>query len=154
MEAKYYLQRYLNAQDSTDGLVTYDRALAEIRAGGKSSHWVWYIFPQIKGIPGGHSRFTLLYGITNKEEAIAYWAHPVLGPRLREITEALLAHKGKRSALQLMGSNIDALKLRSCMTLFWCATREPLFKQVIDDFFFGTFDHITIDILNRQAKQQ
>lgn len=134
MSDPYNLQRFLDAQTRD-----YECALREIRNGLKQSHWIWYIFPQLKGF--GHSYNSEFYGISNLEEAKAYYNHPVLGPRLIEITEALLEHKG-RSAESIL-SGIDARKVRSCMTLFWLASGNPLFKEVIDAFYYGKIDRRT-----------
>jgi uncharacterized protein (DUF1810 family) len=103
------LARFTSAQESV-----YDRALAEVRNGQKRSHWMWFIFPQIDGL--GFSSTAKHYAIKSAEEARQYLMHPVLGPRLRECTEAVLAVNG-RTASQIFGSP-DDLKLRSCMTLF------------------------------------
>lgn len=146
MECNFYLQRYLNAQNDGNRGATYEQALAEIRNGAKHSHWIWYVFPQIKGIPGAHSGNAHFYAFTCREEAKAYWEHPELGQRMKEILTELLQHKGKNIE-SIMGSHIDALKLRSSMTILYYATLEPLFKEVIDTFYFGTFDHITVQIL-------
>lgn len=142
----FYLQRYLNAQNDGTRGATYDMALQEIKNGAKHSHWVWYVFPQIKGIPGTHSGNSLFYALLCREEAKAYWEHPILGERMKEILSELLKHKGK-SIVTIMGSPIDARKLRSSMTIFYYATLDPLFKEVIDTFYFGTFDDITKSIL-------
>lgn len=148
MEKKFYLNRFIYAQnDGTKG-ATYEQALSEIIAGAKRSHWIWYVFPQIKGIPGTHSGNALLYALTCRDEAKAYMENDTLGGRMREILNELLKHKGK-NVVSIMGSNIDALKLRSSMTVFYYATKEPIFKEVIDTFYFGTFDHITTNILSR-----
>ena len=135
MDNEFNLQRFLDAQ-SRD----YERALREIKNGRKQSHWVWYIFPQLKGF--GHSYNSEYYGIRDLEEARAYYDHPILGSRLIEITKALLEHSGM-SAQDIM-SPIDARKVRSCMTLFWLASDNPLFKTVIDVFYEGRMDHKTI----------
>jgi uncharacterized protein (DUF1810 family) len=105
------LQRFLDAQDA-DG--TYERALAELRAGRKASHWMWFVLPQIAGL--GQSEMSRRYAIASLDEARAYLAHPVLGPRLIECAQALLEHQDK-SAQEILGE-IDAVKLRSSMTLF------------------------------------
>ena len=104
------LERFLAAQDRTG---TYERALAELRAGRKSSHWMWFVFPQLAGL--GESEMSRRYAIASLEEAREYLAHPVLGARLRECVEALLAAPG--AAEEILGP-VDALKLRSSMTLF------------------------------------
>lgn len=139
MNDTFNLQRFLDAQ-SRD----YEYALREIRNGLKQSHWVWYIFPQLKGF--GHSYNSEYYGISNIDEARAYYNHPVLGSRLVEITTALLEHQDK-SAQEIL-SPIDARKVRSCMTLFWLATQNPLFTKVIDVFYEGRMDDKTFKRCN------
>ena len=129
------LQRFVDAQQ-----YSYDQALQEVKNGLKQSHWVWYIFPQLKGF--GHSYNSEYYGIRDLDEARAYYSHPVLGGRLLEITEALLAHAGKSAEAIL--SPIDARKVKSCMTLFWLASENPLFKTVIDTFYRGEMDRKTL----------
>ena len=131
----FNLQRFLDAQERD-----YEYALREIKNGQKQSHWVWYIFPQLKGF--GHSYNSEYFGISSIDEARAYYNHPVLGRRLIEVTEALLEHKDK-SAESIL-SPIDALKVRSSMTLFWFASRNPLFKSVIEVFYEGMMDDLTI----------
>src|SRR5215469_11426304 len=121
----YRLQRFVAAQDAGR---TYDHAAAELRAGRKTSHWMWFIFPQIAGL--GYSPASRMYAITSLEEARAYLAHPVLGARLIECAE-ILARVPDRTAEQIFGE-IDALKLRSSMTLFMLAAPgEPAFRQVL-----------------------
>jgi uncharacterized protein (DUF1810 family) len=125
------LDRFVSAQNSGG---TYARALAELRAGRKTGHWMWFIFPQIAGL--GHSAMAQAYAISDLAEARAYLAHPVLGPRLRECVEAIGAHTG-RSAEQIMGG-IDAMKLRSSLTLFARADAgEPMFTRVLEQYFAG-----------------
>ena len=126
----YDLLRFLTAQDSYS---QYKTALEEIRNGRKRSHWMWFVFPQLKGL--GHSYNADYYGIAGADEARAYRQHPVLRERLREITEALLLLDGL-SAKQIFG-DVDAMKLRSSMTLFWEATREGLFRKVLDKYYEG-----------------
>jgi uncharacterized protein (DUF1810 family) len=129
--SRFDLERFLAAQDSGG---TYRRALAELRAGRKTSHWMWFVFPQVAGL--GHSAMAQQYAISSLEEARAYLADPVLGPRLVESAEAVLGHPD-RSAEQIFGG-IDAMKLRSSMTLF--ARADPdrqVFTQVLDLFFPG-----------------
>ncbi|HEX2264998.1 MAG TPA: DUF1810 domain-containing protein [Solirubrobacterales bacterium] len=131
------LQRFVEAQD---GGGTYERALAELRAGRKASHWMWFVFPQIAGL--GRSEMSRRYAISSPEEARAYLDHPVLGPRLVECARALLEHEG-RSATEIMGG-IDATKLRSSMTLFAAvAPEEPAFRQILDRYFDGEPDEAT-----------
>jgi uncharacterized protein (DUF1810 family) len=128
------LERFVDAQNSGG---TYDRALAELRAGRKVSHWMWFVFPQRAGL--GQSAMSQEYAIESPEEARAYVEHPVLGPRLVECAEALLTHEDK-SAEEIMGQ-IDAVKLRSSMTLFALAAPEqPIFAQVLDRYFDGAAD--------------
>ena len=134
---QYDLQRFVAAQD---GAGTYDRAAAELRAGRKTGHWMWFVFPQIAGL--GHSRASQTYAISSLDEARAYLAHPVLGPRLIECAGILTRVPG-RSAEQIFGG-VDALKLRSCVTLFMrAAPGEPVFGQVLDQYFDGVPDPAT-----------
>ena len=135
MDYKYNLQRFLDAQERT-----YNTALSEIRAGRKQSHWIWYIFPQLKGL--GQSYNSNYYGLDGVEEAKAYFAHPVLRQRLLEITEALLQPRNM-SATEILGS-IDAIKVQSCATLFWKATNESIFSAVINQFYGGNYDKHTL----------
>ena len=136
-EDPYDLQRFVAAQDAGS---TYDRAAAELRAGRKASHWMWFVFPQITGL--GFSPTSQKYAITSLQEAQAYLEHPVLGPRLTE-SAAILAHQPGRSAEQIFG-DLDAQKLRSSMTLFMrAAPGEPLFRQVLDQYFGGVPDPAT-----------
>ena len=122
----------------------YDTALQEIRSGRKRSHWMWYIFPQLQGL--GFSSTAQYYGIRDLEQAKDYMAHPVLGPRLVEISEALLT-LGTSNPTAVMGYP-DDLKLCSCMTLFEVAVPgEKVFGQVIDKFYAGHRDRLTLEIL-------
>jgi uncharacterized protein (DUF1810 family) len=131
------LQRFVEAQDR-DG--TYERALAELRAGRKTTHWMWFVFPQIAGL--GESAMSRTYAIASLAEARAYLEHPVLGPRLRECAAALLDHSDK-TAVEILGE-IDAVKLRSSMTLFAHADPgRPLFQEVLDRYFGGRHDEAT-----------
>lgn len=124
----FNLQRFLDAQEDM-----YPVALKEIRKGGKRSHWIWYIFPQEKGL--GYSYNSQFYGLDSEEEARDYLAHPVLGARLREITRALLAHRGHRTVRQLMGSEVDVLKLHSSMQLFDKVSPNDVFAEVLKAYF-------------------
>jgi len=125
------LERFVRAQDSGG---TYQRALTELRNGRKTSHWMWFIFPQIAGL--GRSAMAQAYAISNLSEAQAYLAHPVLGPRLVECAEIVASHRGL-SAEHIFGG-IDAIKLRSSMTLFARADPDQvIFSQVIDQYFAG-----------------
>jgi len=133
------LERFLQAQEGD-----YAAALAEIRAGRKRSHWIWYIFPQLKGL--GRSMTAEYYGIRDLAEAREYLAHPVLRQRLIEISEALLGLPSN-DADQVMGFP-DNLKLRSSMTLFALADPTcPVFRQVLDKFFGGRPDERTKELL-------
>jgi len=128
------LQRFVIAQD---GGGVYERALDELRSGRKQSHWMWFIFPQIRGL--GRSAMGQLYGISSLDEARAYIQHPVLGPRLLEVA-GLVERSPAASAAQIFGG-IDASKLRSSMTLFLRAKpEERVFKRVLDKYFGGELD--------------
>ena len=129
------LERFVDAQERM-----YETALAEVKSGKKLSHWIWYIFPQLKGL--GMSGNSHYYGIDDIEEARAYLQHPVLGARLREITLTLLQHQGKR-AVEIFGI-IDVLKVSSCMTLFNEVAEDDLFLQVLDVFYYGEKDELTM----------
>ncbi len=131
------LQRFTDAQDSEGA---YERALPELRAGRKTSHWMWFVFPQIAGL--GHSSMARIYAISALPEAEAYLEHPVLGPRLIESTRVLAELTG-RTAREIFGET-DAMKLRSSMTLFArAAPHVPLFGQVLDQYFDGLGDAAT-----------
>lgn len=135
MRDEYDLERFVRAQEGV-----YPRALAELRAGQKRSHWMWFVFPQIAGL--GQSAMSRMYAITSLDEAKAYLHHPVLGPRLLECTR-LVTNADARTAEEIFGS-IDAIKLRSSMTLFMrAAPEQPLFKQVLDRYFRGVPDPAT-----------
>jgi uncharacterized protein (DUF1810 family) len=132
------LERFVAAQDAGG---TYDQALAELRAGRKTSHWMWFVFPQIAGL--GRSGMAQRYAIASLDEARAYLAHPVLGPRLRESAAALLDHSGT-NAEAILGA-IDAMKLRSSMTLFArAAPDEPVLADVLERYFGGVADEETL----------
>ena len=136
MEYNYNLNRFIEAQNRD-----YDTALAEIRAGKKASHWMWYIFPQLKGL--GRSSTSEYYGLSGIKEAQVYLSDPILKARLIEITDAVIAHKDK-SAEEIFGG-IDAKKLRSCMTLFSIAAPDiPVFDAVLEQFFHGVPDRNTL----------
>lgn len=135
----FNLQRFVVAQRGS-----YEKALDEVKNGRKITHWMWYIFPQIAGL--GESDMARKYAIVSLDEAREYLTHWVLGPRLREISAACLAHRDK-SANEIFGS-IDTLKLRSSMTLF-AQVAEPgsVFEQVLDAFFDGKPDEKTLALL-------
>lgn len=133
------LQRFIDAQAGV-----FEDACAELRAGCKQSHWMWFIFPQLRGL--GHSAMAQHYGLANRVEALAYWQHPLLGSRLQQCMQLLLAHEGL-SAQDMLGS-VDALKLRSCATLFAAvAPEEPVFDQVLARFYGGVADARTLALL-------
>jgi uncharacterized protein (DUF1810 family) len=135
------IDRFAAAQDSGG---TYAAALRELRAGRKTSHWMWFVFPQLAGL--GRSPMAQAYALSSLEEARAYLAHPVLGPRLRECVAALLEHTGT-TAEDVLGG-IDALKLRSSMTLFArAAPDEPAFVAALDAFYGGEPDARTDELL-------
>lgn len=134
----YTLKRFLTAQERS-----YATALAEIKAGRKRSHWMWYIFPQIAGL--GMSSTAQYYSIQDRLEAEEYMAHPVLGTRLLEISRALLALESS-DASAVMGYP-DDLKLRSCMTLFAQVSDDPVFEAVLDKFYGGRPDPRTLALL-------
>jgi len=139
-EDPFNLQRFVHAQVST-----YATALSELRAGGKRSHWIWYIFPQVEGL--GFSAMSKRYAIVDVDEAKAYLAHPVLGPRLSECADAVLSVQG-RSARQIMGSP-DDMKLHSSMTLFAHVSDEGrVFHQVLDKYFDGAEDEATLRLID------
>jgi uncharacterized protein (DUF1810 family) len=136
------LERFVQAQDERG---TYDRALAELRAGRKTGHWMWFVFPQVAGL--GHSPTAQAYAIRDLAEARAYLAHDVLGPRLLECCRALLDLTDDRTAVQVLG-DVDAMKLRSSMTLFAIADPdEPTYAAVLDRFFDGEPDERTPALL-------
>lgn len=137
------LERFKSAQK-----YDYDIALREIRNGRKTSHWMWYIFPQAKGL--GHSRMAEYYGISCIEEAEAYLADPELGPRLLEISEALMKLEDK-DAVEIFGFP-DVLKLCSCMTLFAAVSGEnSVFQRVLDAYYHGRKDDRTLKIMKMWA---
>jgi uncharacterized protein (DUF1810 family) len=142
MQDRHRLQRFVDAQDD-DG--TYGSALRELRDGRKRSHWMWFIFPQLAGL--GQSPSSRRYAISSLEEARAYVEHPVLGPRLEECARALLQRTGG-SARDIFGG-IDAMKLRSSMTLFHRADPDnPLYREVLDRYFGGEPDEATDRLLD------
>jgi uncharacterized protein (DUF1810 family) len=123
----YDLQRFVDAQDED-----YEQVCAELRSGRKTGHWIWFIFPQLRGL--GHSSMSVKYGISSQQEAVAYLKHPVLGPRLEECTRLVNLVEG-RTIDQIFGG-IDTLKFRSSMTLFAGAAPEnPIFKDALDKYF-------------------
>jgi uncharacterized protein (DUF1810 family) len=135
----FNLQRFLDAQDDV-----YAEVLAELRDGRKRSHWIWFIFPQIKGL--GHSPEASYYGIGSLDEAAAYLRHPVLGPRLAECTGLL--NKVEGSSIEEILGWPDHMKFRSSMTLFVCAAGDQsVFQVALKRYFDGEPDQPTLDIL-------
>ena len=133
------LDRFLTAQRGV-----YEGVLDELRRGRKTGHWIWFIFPQLGGL--GRSEMSSYYGISSLDEARAYLADPVLGARLRECAGLLLASNA-RTAIEILGET-DAMKVRSCMTLFHrVAPDEPVFSQVLDRYYAGVADEATDDLL-------
>ncbi len=138
------LERFVEAQSET-----YESAVAEIRAGRKQSHWMWFVFPQLHGL--GYSAMARRYGITGLAEARAYLSHPVLGARLRECAEVLEALDSGESVTGIFGST-DAMKLRSSLTLFaQAAGEESVFERLLDKYFAGRCDDLTVAALQEQA---
>ena len=142
MSDPYNLQRFVDAQDSI-----YETALAELRAGAKRSHWMWFIFPQLAGL--GRSQTAQFYGIASLAEARAYLDHPLLGPRLRECVETLLPWRD-RPAEQILGP-IDLLKLRSSLTLFDRVDPQSMFAAALAAFYEAAPDQRTLALLNAEG---
>jgi uncharacterized protein (DUF1810 family) len=133
------LIRFVQAQEGD-----YEKALSEVKNGRKLSHWMWYVFPQFDGL--GFSSIAKLYSIKSVAEAEAYLSHPVLGPRLKECTEAVLSFDG-RSAFDIFGSP-DEMKLKSCATLFaYVSSVGSVFQCLIDKYFHGECDQDTLRLL-------
>jgi uncharacterized protein (DUF1810 family) len=140
MPATSDLKRFIDAQEKT-----YSTALTEIKRGRKQSHWMWFIFPQIAGL--GFSEISIRYGIRDLDEAVDYLNHPVLGSRLIEICEALMAGS-ENDAHQIFGSP-DDMKLKSCMTLFSCVPGAPgVFEDVLKRFFGDLPDEKTVRLIH------
>lgn len=140
----FNLQRFTDMQQ-TD----YATALQEMKDGQKRSHWIWYIFPQLRGL--GNSSYSWIYGLADIDEAKAYLDHPVLGHRLREVTQAVLAHRGK-DIISIMGSSIDVLKLRSSMTLFNAVSPNDIFRTVLDALFESKGDRRSLDAIRKMER--
>ena len=132
------LERFVVAQERM-----YPRALEEVKNGRKMTHWIWYIFPQLKGL--GHSNNSQYYGLDGVEEARAYLAHPILGARLREITAVVL--EADKDVEEIFG-DIDTIKLRSCMTLFAEIADDDHFAKVLEKYFEGEKDKKTLQLLS------
>ena len=137
----FNLKRFLVAQEND-----YADALHEIKQGYKQSHWIWFIFPQMRGL--GRSSMAEYYGISSIEEARAYLDNPTLKARLFEISTALLKHKGKSTAYEILGT-IDAIKVRSSMTLFDHIMPHAIFAKVLDAFYNGERDVMTLELLKQ-----
>lgn len=135
------LARFVAAQSGV-----YDLALAELRAGEKRTHWMWFVLPQLRGL--GHSIMADRYGIEDLGEAQAYLQHELLGARLRECVGTILRHAGRRSAAEILGI-VDAIKFQSTLTLFEAAGGELLFGQALDAFYKGERDRRTLAMLGR-----
>ena len=136
---QYNLERFVSAQHST-----YAEVVSELRAGMKTSHWMWFIFPQIRGL--GRSPVSIEYAISSREEAAAYLQHPVLGPRLKECTQLVLDVEN-RSAEEIFGSP-DDMKFRSSMTLFaQVSADDDIFNRALRQYFGGVPDQLTLDRL-------
>ena len=138
------LERFLEAQNDT-----YEQALKEIKAGHKTTHWMWWIFPQYKGL--GVSLVSKHYAIQSREEAKAYWEHPILGARLRECMRALLELK-TNDAVKVLGP-VDAIKLKSCMTLFYYSGGQNLCGEVLEKFFPKELCWATVKILLNEVEK-
>jgi uncharacterized protein (DUF1810 family) len=132
------LERFLLAQDRI-----YPRVLSELQAGEKMSHWMWFIFPQIRGL--GRSPVSIEYAISSRNEARAYLQHPILGPRLKECTDLVLRVEG-RSAFEIFDEP-DDMKFRSCMTLFAQVSTDDIFQRALDKYCDGVPDQLTLDRL-------
>ena len=138
------LERFISAQEKD-----YARALAEIKQGRKTTHWMWYVFPQIAGL--GFSDTSKFYAIKNLKEARDFLDHPLLGHRLKEISCALLLHPGNNASI-ILGSP-DDMKLQSCMTLFaMLQPTDAVFQSVLDKFFKGAKDEHTLRIIRKMDK--
>jgi uncharacterized protein (DUF1810 family) len=140
----YDLQRFVDAQEQT-----FAQAIDELVAGRKTSHWMWFVFPQLRGL--GHSPMAIRFGIASLAEARAYLAHPLLGPRLQQCVRLVL-RIDRRSASDIFGSP-DDLKFRSCMTLFdRAAPEQAVFKQALQEYFDASADGRTVQLLREQAR--
>jgi uncharacterized protein (DUF1810 family) len=139
----FNLQRFIDAQSGQFG-----RALAELCAGAKQGHWMWFVFPQLAGL--GRSPIAQFYAIASLAEACAYLAHPLLGPRLRQCADAILRWDGRRTAEQIFGP-VDSLKLRSSLTLFDRVEPSASFARALSAFFDAVPDERTLALLNGEA---
>ena len=135
----FNIERFIEAQNTSN---TYRQALAEMQQGHKQTHWIWFIFPQLKGF--GHSAYSQYYGLADTDEARTYLAHPLLNERLRTITKAVLQHDNM-DVKRVMGSSIDAVKLKSSMTLFDVVCPNDIFEEVLKTFYGGERDSLTLN---------
>lgn len=135
----FNIERFIEAQNTSN---TYRQALVEMQQGHKQTHWIWFIFPQLKGF--GHSAYSQYYGLADTDEAHTYLAHPLLNERLRKITKAVLLH-GNMDVKRVMGSSIDAVKLKSSMTLFDVVCHNDIFEEVLKTFYGGERDSLTLN---------
>jgi len=141
MNDYHNLQRFMDAQNQS-----YGRALNEVKTGKKTSHWMWFVFPQFKGL--GRSQTSIKYSIKSKKEAEVYFKHEVLGKRLLEITEELLKIQDK-SAYEIFGGP-DDLKLKSCLSLFALTqNKNNIFQRVLDKYFDGKVSYRTKELLSK-----
>ncbi len=143
MDKGFDLDRFVEAQDGV-----FDQALAEIRRGQKRGHWMWFVFPQLRGL--GRSPTACHYGLASGGEAAVYLAHPVLGPRLRACVEALQDLE-QGSAVEIFGE-VDAMKLRSSLTLFAEVADERLFVAALERWYDGQADALTLDLLREGGR--
>ena len=137
----YDLNRFIEAQNGV-----YPIALKELQEGRKRSHWMWYVFPQLKHL--GHSYNAKYYGISGIDEAVTYLQHPILGQRLREAASTILNLSGNDA--EAIFGGLDAMKLRSSMTMFDIASPNDIFTQVVDKYFNGQRDILTLKIINQK----
>ena len=135
----FNIERFIEAQNTSN---TYRQALAEMQQGHKQTHWIWFIFPQLKGF--GHSAYSQYYGLADTDEARTYLAHPLLNERLRTITKAVLLHDNM-DVKRVMGSSIDAVKLKSSMTLFDVLCPNDIFEEVLKTFYGDERDSLTLN---------
>ena len=140
------ISRFIQAQD---GSGSYDQAIRELRSGRKTSHWIWYIFPQIKGL--GHSYMSKFYAISSLDEARECLTHPILGVRLRECAETILSFRGNKDIRDIMGSGVDTFKLKSSMTLFDMVSPGDIFAEILDIYYEGRRDRRTIGIIDNEG---
>ena len=136
------LHRYIEEQERYG---QFSLALQEVQNGNKLSHWMWFVFPQIKGL--GRSYNAQKFAVQSKEEAMAYYSHPILGERLKLVTQAILAHNDKE-IISILNAQIDVLKLKSCMTLFESVTHYAMFTEVLDVFYNGKKCEKTLRLLD------